>query len=90
MSTPVTVLIAALNGTGIDGSVDDLVDAAAGSRSMLIDARTPLVARLHEQSADFAATTSLQLLDRAVARFDRGLPVVPREAKSEWWRGAHS
>ena len=88
MSTSVTVLLATLDGKGVDGSVDDLVDAAAGSRSMLIDAQAPLLARLHEQSADFAASEALQLLHRALARVDRGPPVVPLQSKDTWWRRA--
>jgi hypothetical protein len=88
MSTSVTVLVATLDEAGIDGSVDDLVDAAAGSRSMLIDAQAPLVARLHDQPADFAATEALQRLHDALARVDRGPPVVPLQSNETWWRRA--
>ena len=88
MSTAVTLLIDTLDGTGRDGSVTELVDAAAGSRSMLIDAQAPLVARLRDAPADFAATEALQLLHRALAKVDRGPPVVPVEPKTKWWRSA--
>ena len=90
MSTPVTVLIATLDGAGIDGSVEQLVDAADGSRSMLIDAQSPLLARLHNRSGDFSATEALQLLHRALARIDRGPQIVPIQPKARWWRPAHA
>jgi len=90
MSTAVTVLIGTLDGAGIDGSVDELVVAAAASRSMLVDAQAPLVARLHDQPADFAATNALQQLYRALARVDRGPPVVPVQSKAKRGRPAHS
>ena len=86
VSTPVTALIGTLDGAGVDGSVDQLVDAASGSRSMLIDAQAPLLVRLHLEPGDFPATEALQLLHRALTRVDRGPVSVPIPAKAKWWR----
>lgn len=76
MTTAVAMVLDALDGPGGDADVDALVEAAAGSRSVLIDAEGPLVERLHLRPDDFAATHALQQLHRALVRVDRDPPMM--------------
>ena len=77
----VSSVIASLEGAGTAANVDELVHAAAGSRSTLIDAQAPLVARLHRYSDDFAATHALQQLHRALAQVARAPQMRPTQSR---------
>ena len=76
MTSTVATVIESLHGAGTEADVDELVRAAAGSRSMLIEAEGPLVERLHRRPDDFEATDALQQLHRALMRVDRDAPMM--------------
>lgn len=54
---------------GIDDAADLLIEAADGDREALEEARNVYARRLHGRSADWTATGSLRLLNRALTRF---------------------